>query len=305
MKAVVLHAYGPATNLAVEEIAAPTPSAGQVLIAVHATGVNPIDWKVRSGAMHAMFDVPFPWVPGYDIAGVVESVGEGVTAFRAGDRIFGRGNGAYAEQAIAPATAIALIPEGIDFTTAAALPVVATTADQLVREACEARPGQTLLLTGALGSVGRLALYRAVQMGVHVIAAVRAHQIDEALALGAQKAVDASDAAALAALGKVDAVADAVGGPLATSLLPLVKDGGHYGSIVGPPQNAAGFPNVHVHAFGSHPDAEPLVFFASAIRAGKLKLPVALVLPLAQAAEAHAKGEKGGIGKIVLSVTGA
>jgi NADPH:quinone reductase-like Zn-dependent oxidoreductase len=305
MKAVVLHAYGPATNLAVEEIPAPTPSAGQVLIAVHAAGVNPIDWKVRSGAMHAMFDVPFPWVPGYDIAGVVESVGEAVTTFRAGDRFFGRGNGAYAEQAVAPATDIALIPEGIDFNTAAALPVVATTADQLVREACAAKPGQTILLTGALGSVGRLALYRAVQMGVHVIAAVRARQLDEALALGAQQAVDASDPAALAAIGKVDAVADTIGGPLSATLLPLVKDGGNYASIVGPPQNAASFPGIHVHAFGSHPDAEPLVFFANAIRDGKLKLPVALVLPLAQAAEAHAKGEQGGAGKIVLSVTPA
>ena len=300
MKAVVLDQYGPPSNLHLEDVAAPTAGPNQVLIEVHAAGVNPVDWKMRGGDARAIFPVEFPAILGFDVAGVVRTCGEGVTTFAAGDRVFGRAPKAYAELVAADISGLAKIPDGVDFNTAAALPVIATTADQLIVKAANTQAGQTILLTGALGSVGRLALFRALELGATVIAGVRSTQVDEARALGAQKAVDIADDASLRSLGTVDAVADTIGGDLAPKLLTHVKSGGHYGSIVGPPRGAELYPSVHINAFGSQPDPAAMVHFAEAIRDGKLKLPIDLVLPLSEAAEAHARGEHGGIGKIVL-----
>ena len=291
---------GPPSNLHVEDVAAPTAGPNQVLIEVHAAGINPIDWKMRGGEARAIFPVEFPAILGFDVAGILRSCGEGVTAFAPGDRVFGRAPKAYAELVAADVSGIAKIPDGVDFNTAAALPVIATTADQLIVEAANTQAGRTILLTGALGSVGRLALYRALELGATVIAGVRAKQIDEALALGAQQAVDIPDDASLRSLGMVDAVADTIGGDLAPKLLTHIKSGGCYGSIVGPPRGAELHPSIHINAFGSHPDPAAIVHFAEAIRDGKLKLPIDLVLPLSEAAEGQAKGERGGIGKIIL-----
>ena len=298
MKAVVLHEYGPPKNLKYENFHDPKPGKGEVLVRVHAIGVNPIDWKVRSGAMKDIFPTPFPAILGYDIAGVVSELGEGVTGFGLGDRVFARTGGAYAELAVVKAEELAKIPEKVEFTTAAGLPVISTTADQLIREQAGVKAGQTILLTGASGSVGRLALYCALEQGAKVIAGVRKKHMDEALALGATKAVDIGDDSAITALGVVDAVADTLGGALASKLMARIKPGGVYASVVGPPQNAA--PRIQIKAFGSHADAAAMRRYAEAIRDGKLTLPIDVVLPLEEAAEAHEKGERGGVGKIVL-----
>jgi len=298
MKAVVLHEYGPPKNLKYENFQDPKPGKGEVLVRVHAIGVNPIDWKVRSGAMKDIFPTPFPAILGYDIAGVVSELGEGVTGFGLGDRVFARTGGAYAELAVVKAEELAKIPEKVEFTTAAGLPVISTTADQLIREQAGVKTGQTILLTGASGSVGRLALYCALEQGAKVIAGVRKKHMDEALALGATKAVDIGDDSAITALGVVDAVADTLGGALASKLMARIKPGGVYASVVGPPQNAA--PRIQIKAFGSHADAAAMRRYAEAIRDGKLTLPIDVVLPLEEAAEAHEKGERGGVGKIVL-----
>ena len=301
MKAVVLHAYGPAKNLVLEEVEAPKPGPGEVLVHIHAASVNPIDWKIRSGAMAKMFSIDFPAILGYDMAGTVREVGQGVTGFARGDRVFARTQHTYAEFTVAKADELAKVPEGLELTTAAAIPVVATTGDQLIRDQGGVRAGQSILLTGALGSVGRFALFTAVELGARVIAGVRKKQIDEALALGATAAIDLSDEAEIARLGTLDAVCDAVGGPLAPKLLGHIKPGGTYASVVGPPQGAALHPTVQVKVFGSHADAKAMAHLAEAVRDGKLKLPIDLVLPLGEARDAHAKGEKGGIGKIVLT----
>jgi NADPH:quinone reductase-like Zn-dependent oxidoreductase len=301
MKASVLHEYGPPSNLKYEDFPDPKAGPGEVLVRVHAAGVNPIDWKIRSGAMAKMYPTSFPAVLGYDIAGVVREVGEGVQGFAAGDQVFGRTSGAYAELAVIKAAELARVPAGLELTTAGGLGVVTTTAHQLIYEAVNVQPGQTLLLTGALGSVGRIALYAAKEAGAKVIAGVRKKHVEEALALGATAAIDIDDAAALATLGTVDAVADCVGGPLASRLLAHIKPGGVYGGITGPPQDAALHPTVQVHVFSSHPDAKAMQHYAEAIRDGKLAFSIDLILPLSSAAEAHIKGEKGGIGKIILA----
>jgi NADPH:quinone reductase-like Zn-dependent oxidoreductase len=185
-------------------------------------------------------------------------------------------------------------------TTAAAVPLVSVTGDQLMRDGAKAQAGQAILLTGALGSVGRIAMYAAKEIGAKVIAGVRKTQIEEALGLGAVAAIDISDDAELAKLGTVDAVADTIGGETATKLIAKVKPGGCYGSVVGPPSNAALHPTVQVNAIMAHPDPKTYIHYGEAIRDGKLLLPIDRMLPLAEAAEAHAAGEKHTPGKIIL-----
>jgi NADPH:quinone reductase-like Zn-dependent oxidoreductase len=300
MKAVVLHEYGGPSKLKYEDFPDPQAGKGEVLVRVAAAGLNPIDWKIRSGAMKEFMPVQFPTVLGYDFAGVVRELGEGVTGFAVGDRVFGRTGACYAELCVVKAEELAKVPEGVETTTAGALSVVATTADQLIRTAAKLQAGQTVLLTGALGSVGRMALFCALELGAKVIAGVRKKQIEEALALGATAAIDVSDKDELARLGMVDAVADTIGGALAEKLIAKVKPGGAFGSTVGPVGNAALHPTVEVNAFGSHADAKAIVHYAEAIRDGKLSLPIDRMLPLSDASEAHAAAEKGGVGKIVL-----
>ena len=215
MKAVVLHEYGPPSKLKYEDFPDPKPGPGEVLVAVRASSLNPIDWKMRSGAAKEHFPVTFPAILGRDVAGVVRELGEGVKDFAIGDRVFALAWGTYAELCVVKAELLAKIPDGLEMTIAAAVPLVSVTGDQLIRNATAVQPGQTILLTGAVGSVGRCALFAAKEIGAKVIAGVRKSQIVEAKSLGAIEAIDLSDDAAIARLGTVDGVADTVGGDVA------------------------------------------------------------------------------------------
>jgi NADPH:quinone reductase-like Zn-dependent oxidoreductase len=301
MKAVVLHEYGGPKNLKYETFPDPTAGPGEVLVRVHAVSINPVDWKMRSGAAKERFPVAFPGILGRDVAGTVQSFGEGTTGFQVGDRVFALALATYAELCVVKAADLALIPHGMDMTVAATVPLVALTGDQLVHRATKAEPGQTVLLTGALGSVGRMALYCLLEMGCKVIAGVRKKQIAEALALGCSAAIDISDDAEIAKLGLVDAMADTVGGDTGTKLIVKVKPGGILGTIVTPPPNQALNPTVQVNRIMAVPDPAAVVHYAEAVRDGKLALPLERVMPLAEAAEAQAIAEKGGVGKIVLT----
>jgi NADPH:quinone reductase-like Zn-dependent oxidoreductase len=301
MKAVVLHEYGPPSKLKYEDFPDPKAGPGEVLIAVRAAGINPIDWKMRSGAAKEHFPLTFPAILGRDVAGIVRELGDGVKDFAVGDRVFALADATYAELCVVKAADVAKIPDGVDMTTAAVVPLVSVTGDQLIREATAAQPGQTILLTGAVGSVGRCALFAANEIGANVIAGVRKNQIVEAKSLGAAEAIDLSDDAAIAKLGTVDGVADTVDGDVAPKLLAKVKPGGNYGSVLGPPKDAALHPTVNVKAITSHRNPATYVHYAEAIRDGKLQLPIDRIMPLSDAAAAHAAAEKGGIGKIVLT----
>jgi NADPH:quinone reductase-like Zn-dependent oxidoreductase len=300
MKAAVLHEYGPPKNLKYEDFPDPKPGPGEVLVRVHAASLNPVDWKMRSGAAKDRFPVEFPAVLGRDMAGLVVETGEHVTDFTAGERVFALTWHTYAELCVVKAADLAKVPENLELTSGAAVPLVSVTGDQLIRIAANVQPGQTVLLTGALGSVGRCALYSALELGAKVIAGVRRKQVEEAVALGATAAIDLADEKELARLGVIDAVADTIGGPLAPKLLAKIKPGGHYGSIVGPPKDAALHPTININAYMAHPDTGTIVHFGEALRDGKLKLPIDRMMPLAEAAEAHVAGERGGIGKIIL-----
>jgi NADPH:quinone reductase-like Zn-dependent oxidoreductase len=301
MKAVVLHEYGPPSKLKYEDFPDPKPGPGEVLVSVRAASLNPVDLKMRSGAAKDHFPVTFPGVIGRDVAGVVRELGEGVNNVAIGDRVFALAWATYAELCVVKAADLAKIPDHLDMTTAAAVPLVSCTGDQLIRNATAVQAGQTILLTGAVGSVGRCALFAAEEIGAKVIAGVRKKQIDEARALGAVDAIDLSDDSAIARLGTLDAVADTVGGDTAPKLLGKVKPGGNYGSVLGPPKDAALHPTVNIKPMTAQPNPATYVHYAEAIRDGKLQLPIDRIMPLADAAAAHAAAEKGGLGKIVLT----
>jgi NADPH:quinone reductase-like Zn-dependent oxidoreductase len=178
---------------------------------------------------------------------------------------------------------------------------VSLTGHQLIHLGTKATRGQTVILTGALGSVGRCALFAAIEAGINVIAAVRRAQVEEALALGATRAVDVDNEEAILALPHVDSVADTLGHEIATRLLAKIKPGGTFGSVLGPVAGSSDFPEVTVNMVSAKPDPATVVHFAQAVQEGRLKLPIGLVLPLEKAAEAQTKAEKGGIGKVVLT----
>ncbi len=300
MKAIVLHEYGSADKLKYEEWDDPQAGDGQILISVTAAGINPIDWKLRSGAMKAFMPLELPTILGYDYSGVVRSVGKGVEGYAEGDKVFGRAGKTYAELLLGDLAGLSKLPPGLDHVEAAALPVVLNTGSQLITQAGKVQPGQTVVITGALGSVGRTAVWVAKKLGAHVIAGVRGSQRAAAEELGADSLLALDSRQEMDSLGGVDVVADTIGGAIGDALMAKVKPGGTYASVIGPPPNAKLHPAVKVEAFSSHPDAANMLSLAEDIANGKFKIPVDRMIPLADAAKAHAEGEKGGIGKILL-----
>jgi NADPH:quinone reductase-like Zn-dependent oxidoreductase len=299
MKAIVVHEYGGPEVLKYEDYPDPVPGRGEVLVRVAAASINPIDYKRRAGLTKDFYPMQFPSLIGVDVSGTVVKVGPGVEAFTAGNRVFAMADNTYAELCVVKADALADIPEGLDLIEAAALPVVTVTGNQLLA-ATEIKAGQTVMVVGAAGNVGRSAVFTAKQRGATVIAGVLKRQFDQAKTVGADQLVATDDDTALASLSPLDAVADTVGGKTAENLIGKVKPGGVYASVVEAPQSAAYYPSVKmVHVF-SHFDRQTLQFMAEAVRDGKLVIPIGPKMPLSKAAEAHAAAEKGGIGKILL-----
>jgi NADPH:quinone reductase-like Zn-dependent oxidoreductase len=302
MKAIVLNEYGAATNLKAETVADPETRAGELKVKVAAASLNPFDWKVRAGIYKDMFPMKFPLVLGNDVAGVVAEVGSGVTGFKVGDKVLGMVQRGYAEQVTAPASHFALVPEGLDLKDAAGIPAAGLTGVQLAEEVVDVKSGQTVLVTGAVGTVGRFAVYAAKLRGAKVIAGVRKLQLAEAQNLGADSVVAIDDDAAIAALPMLDAIADTVGGQTLAKLTPKVKNGGVVGSTVGPPPGDAAR-QVTGKGMQSRPDGKRIVGLAAAVKGGQVQLPIAKRFPLDQAAQAHAFAEKGGVvGKVLLTV---
>ena len=176
MKAVVLHAYGPASSLRFEDASDPAPQAGEALVRIHAAGVNPVDWMLQSGAVRNLIPIDFPYILGIDMAGVVEAVGDAAPGFSVGDRVMALASHTYAELCVVKAEHLVRVPEGLDATDAAALPLVNLTGEQLVQLGAKAGLGDTVLVTGALGGVGRSAVFAAAEIGAIVIAGVRAQR---------------------------------------------------------------------------------------------------------------------------------
>lgn len=300
MKAVVIHEYGGPEVLKYEDHPDPAIGPGEVLIRVAAASINPIDTILRSGIRKDRDPLEFPAILGWDVAGHIAKVGKGVSSFGVGDPVLAWADHAYAELCAVKADLLARIAPGMRVEDAAAVPLVTLTGVQLISEGARVRAGQSVLVSGALGAVGRAAVFAAKQAGAIVTAGVRREQLSAAKSLGADATVALDEDADLDRLMPVDAVANTVRGKTAERLLGKVKPGGVFASVTGAPANAQQFKSVKVVTFVSRPNREMLQSMADAVGAGRLVIPIGLRLPLRDAAEGHAAIEKGGAGKVLL-----
>jgi len=299
MKAVLMHGYGAVDQLRYEEVPVPIPGPNEILVKLAATSVNPIDWKIRRGDRKASMALQFPVVLGRDIAGEVSAVAAGDSRFQPGQKVMALGNRSYAELVAVSSAVVAPVPDGLDIQQAGALPLVVCTGAELM-ERMGPQHGDTVLVTGALGGVGRTAVYVALERGARVIVGVRSRQRQQAQALKAAQIVALDSDDEIGALPELDGIADTVGGQVIAKLLPKLKRGGVLGSVLGKPLAAEG-KDIRIEAFTVQPDATRLARMVEAVRTGKLDIPIARKFKLSEAAAAQQLAEAGHVdGKVVL-----
>lgn len=312
MRAIIQHTHGSPEVLQEAEVPRPTPGPGEILVAVRASGVNPTDWKHRAGAF---FLQELPQVLGWDVSGVVEAVGFGVTLFQPGDEVFGMlpypyGVGAHAEYVTAPARSFARKPAEVDHVQAGALPLAALTAYQALVDTAGVRAGQRVLIHAAAGGVGHLAVQIAKAQGAHVIATASAPKHDFLRSLGADEVIDYRSVDFREVAKDIDVVLDPLSGDTHTRSLDVLRPGGVIVSIL-PPTGAddaakAAERGVRAVTLLVEADHGGMKAIAELVASGALRAHVASVFPLSAAAEAHALGETDRTtGKIVLVVDGA
>lgn len=308
MRAVVAQRHGGPEVLVIEHLPRPEPASTEVLVEVRAAGVNPVDAKTRGGAGVAAAVGPPPFVPGWDVAGVVVGMGYGVTRFAIGDRVLGmprfpRVAGCYAEYVTAPSRQLVRIPQGIGFAEAAALPLAALTAWQALVDIARVRPDRRVLITAAAGGVGHLAVQIARARGARVVASAAERHHAILREYGADELVgrDPGEVAG------VDVALDLVGGDATLDALAAVRDGGMLVAIADGAdervQAAAAERGVSVSEPLVEPDGHQLQLIAGLVRAGALRVAVAAPLSLEHARQAHERLATGvGGGKLVLEV---
>jgi NADPH:quinone reductase-like Zn-dependent oxidoreductase len=308
MRAVRQHELGGPEVLAIEEVDRPEPGPTEVLVRVAAAGVNPVDWKTRAGG--GFLREP-PFTLGWDLAGEIEAVGFGVTWLSPGDRVFGmprfpREAGCYAEYVVSPSRHLARIPDGLDDAEAAAVPLAGLTSWQALVETANVRDGSRVLVLGAAGGVGHLAVQIAKAHGAWVAGTATAAKHDFLRELGADEAIDYTSEAVTDRAQDVDVVLDAVGGDAGVGAVPALRDGGVLVTVSGssvPGLREASAGRVRVEGILVEPDRVGMDALASLVAEGKLRPHVETTFALDEAAEAHRLGEQGRTrGKIVLRV---
>lgn len=315
MHAVVQHRFGGPEVLQLEQVPRPEPLPTEVLVRVEAAGVNPVDWKTRSGAGMAKVLGEPPFTLGWDVCGVVEEVGFGVTTLRPGDEVFGmpwfpRAAGAYAEYVTAPSRQFARKPTTIGHEQAAAVPLAALTAWQALADTAGLRSGQRVLIHAAAGGVGHLAVQFAKRHGAHVVATASSANHDWLTKLGTDEVVDYTAVRFEEVISDVDVVLDLVGDRhdnTSTRSLRVLRRGG---LIVAVPSGAspelsaaADAQGLRSTSFLVEPDGPALTQIAALIDAGDVEVEVEDLFPLGSAGLAHTRGETGRTrGKLVLHV---
>jgi NADPH:quinone reductase-like Zn-dependent oxidoreductase len=307
MKAIVINSFGGPEVVECVELPEPKVGPDSVLVRVRTAGVNPVDWKIREGGPAAVFDVVFPLVLGWDLAGVVERVGPAVTEFAPGDEVIGYvrqdwlQHGTYAELVAAPVRTLARKPAALDWAQAGGLPLAGLTAYQGLHRALALRAGETVLIHAAAGGVGGIASQLAVALGARVIGTAGAHNHDYLRSLGVEPVAygpGLADRVRALAPGGVDAAFDLVGGEAPAVSRQLVADPARIASITDPSVREWGGRYVFVR-----PDSADLAALADLADAGHLTVNVAATFPLAQAASAQQLNAEGRTrGKIVLTV---
>ncbi|MGA7725206.1 MAG: NADP-dependent oxidoreductase [Opitutaceae bacterium] len=308
MKAVCIYSYGGPEVLIYEDAPCPHPGEGEVLVKVHAAGINPVDWKVREGHLKEMLHHSFPLILGWDVSGVVESLGANLKRLKVGDEVYSRPDisrdGAYAEFIVIKESEVALKPKSIDHIHAAALPLAGLTAWQTLFDAGALSPGQRVLIHAAAGGVGSLAVQLAKWKGAVVIGTASARNHDFLRNLGIDQVVDYERENFEDVVQPVDVVLDTMGGEIQERSWKVLKRGGILISIVSPPSvEAAAAHGVRQAFVFIKPSADQLTSIAALVDAEKLKAIVETTLPLSDATRGQELSERGHTrGKIVLRV---
>jgi NADPH:quinone reductase-like Zn-dependent oxidoreductase len=306
MKAIRVHAYGGAEQLSYEEAPAPKAESGKVLVRVRTASVNPIDFKLASGAMRQFMPINFPWIPGGDYSGVVEEVGPGVTGLKKGDAVYGNtpGGGAYAEFYAAPAAVVAPKPRKLSDVEAASVPLAAQTAWQGLFDHGHLERGETVLIHAAAGGVGTFAVQFAHWKGAKVLATGSSNNVDYLRSLGADQVIDYKAAPFESVAKNVDLVLDLIGGETQRRSFGVLKPGGRLIATVQPPaEEEAAKHKVQAQMMEMKASATLLARLGELFDSGAIKTTVAATYPLAQVREAWAAIISGHTrGKIVLEV---
>ena len=314
MRAIVATEPGPADVLKETRVPKPQPGGTELLVKVHAAAINPADWKTRSrGGWADRHDVTDQGpILGWDVSGVVEAVGRGVTLYKPGDEVFGmplfpRFPGGYSEYVTAPARQFVLKPADLTHVQAAALPLAALTAYQALHDFAKIQPGQKVLIHAAAGGVGHLAVQIAKALGAHVVGTASAAKHDFLRDLGADEVIDYREVDFAETVTGVDAVIDAIGGDYFDRSLRTMNAGGTFVALsydVSPEMKArAAERGITADFMLVEPDLGALTAIRSLVTEGRLRPVIDTVLPLADAAKAHELGETNrASGKIVLAV---
>jgi len=307
MKAIRIHSYGGPEVLKFEDVPRPVLKDDDVLIKVLATGVNPVDWKIRQGYMEGMFTLPL--ILGWDVAGVIEEKGQEVTGLEVGDSVYTRPdilrNGAYAEYIAVKASEAALKPESLDYIKAAAVPLAALTAWQSIFDLAQLQAGQKILIHAAAGGVGHYAVQFARWAGAHVVGTASAQNHAFLKSIGAHETIDYNITPFEKVVHDADVVFDTMGGDVWQRSWKVLKKGGIMVSTLRGPE-AGGMDALNklcAHVF-VQPDAAQLDEIAALIDNGHVRPEISRVFPLHEAANAHIESQRGHTrGKLVLDLT--
>lgn len=326
MQAIVMDQFGGPDVLRLGELPMPQPRPGTVVVQVAYAGVNPADWKIREGWLAVFFTPEFPFVPGFDAAGVVAAVGEGVTGLAIGDRVVTPGNqgmgerGSYAQYLLADAERVIPLPASVSLRDAATLPTAGMTAWEAVFDVGQVKAGQRVLVNGGAGGTGSFAIQLAARAGARVAATCSPHNTDYVRSLGAELAIDYRKGGVVAAVREwapdgVDLIVDAVGQGSLLDGMEAVKNGGVIAPIATMIQNEpmpdpalAAARGVRVVPTMSTFPNQPrqLRALVAGLADGSLRTPDITEMPLEHAAEAHRQIAAGHVrGKIILSVAPA
>ena len=308
MKAVRIHEFGGLDSLKVEDAPMPEPREGEVLVRVHAAGINPVDWKTCAGeGVASRLEDPFPFIPGWDVSGVVEALGAGVSDFKVGDAVCGMvrwhwGGGGYAEYVAAPAADLVAKPGTMDDSQAAGLPLAALTAWQALFETTDLQAGQTVLIHAAAGGVGHVAVQLAKWKGARVIGTASARNEAFLRELGVDRVIDYNETRFEDVAGDVDVVLDGVGGEIQERSWGVLKPGGMLASIRGRPgAEQAEARGVRARHVSVRAEQAQLRAIADLANEGRLRVHVHETLPLEQVRKAHEMSKTGHTrGKLVL-----
>ena len=303
IKAIQAHDYGAPDVLVLEQISRPEPDADQVLIRLKAAGVNPADWKNRSGMFKQFMPLTFPWTPGLEGSGIVQEIGSNVTTFKKGDAVYGIVSGGYAEYAVAAAKDIQPKPEELTFEEAASIPVGFLTAWGAVIDTANVQAGQRVLVHGAAGGTGLYAVQLAKWKGAYVIGTASAGNLEFARSLGADEMIDYNATRFETVLKDIDAVIDTVGADLLERSLQVIRPGGIFVTVAGrPAQDAGKAQNVRAVSAG-RASTEHLKEASELIKAKLIKPVVGKMFPLAKARQAQELSEtRHGRGRIILKM---